>query len=89
MQKKKSEKFFVLKILEKFCVSLKETFSSGNIFTVINKSCKGAVTHIATFFRPICLLLCLRVLCSTAFFPEYISYEGHLFWNMFKVYHRF
>ena len=50
-----------------FWVSLKETFSSATTFTVINKSSKGAVIHIATLFRPIFLVLCLRVLKNIAF----------------------
>ena len=36
-----------------FYVSLKETFSNETTFTVINKSCKGAVIQIATVFQPI------------------------------------
>ena len=45
-----------------FCVSLKHTFSKGTTFTVINKFCKGAAIQIGTLFRPICCVLCLRVL---------------------------
>ena len=45
-----------------FWVSLKETFSSATTFTVINKYSKGAAIQIATVFRPICLVVCLRVL---------------------------
>ena len=45
-----------------FCVSLKETFSNATTFKVINKYCKGAVIQIATMFRPIFLVVFLRVL---------------------------
>ena len=45
-----------------FCVSLKETYSNATTFTVINKYRKGAFIQIATVFRPICRVLCLRVL---------------------------
>ena len=45
-----------------FSVSLKETFSNASTFTVINKYCKGAVIQVATVSRPICFVVCLRVL---------------------------
>ena len=45
-----------------FCVSLKRTFYNASTFTVINKSCKGAVIQIATVFRHIFLVVFLRVL---------------------------
>ena len=45
-----------------FFVSLKETFSKANTFTVINKYYKGAVIQVATVFRAILLFVFLRVL---------------------------
>ena len=44
------------------CLLLKETFSNGITFKVINKYFKGAAIQIATKFRPICHVVCLRVL---------------------------
>ena len=44
------------------CVSLKSTFSNETTSAVINKYCKGAVIQIATMFRPISRVLCLRAL---------------------------
>ena len=43
-------------------VSLAETFSNATTFTVINKYWKGAAIQIATVFRHICLVVCLRLL---------------------------
>ena len=45
-----------------FFVSLKETFPNATTFTEINEYCQGAAIQIATVFRPICLLVSLRVL---------------------------
>ena len=45
-----------------FCLLLKETFSKATTFTVINKSCKVPAIQIATVFRPIFFVICLRVL---------------------------
>ena len=50
------------KTLLGFCVSLKDTFSNETTFTVINKNFKGAVIQIATVFRYISHIVCLRVL---------------------------
>ena len=66
MRKGIERKFLVFEIIAseflRFCVSLKETFSKGTTFTVINKFGKGAVIQIETLFRPISHVLCLRVL---------------------------
>ena len=45
-----------------FCISLKETFSNAIIFTVINKHGKGVLVQVATVFRPICYVVCRRVI---------------------------
>ena len=44
------------------CISLKETSPNAATFGVINKYFKGAVIQIATMFRSICRVVCLRVL---------------------------
>ena len=45
-----------------FCMSLKGTFFDVITFTVINKYGKQATIQIATVFRPICHVVCRRVL---------------------------
>ena len=44
------------------CLLLKETFSNGTTFKVINKYFKGAAIQIGILFRPIFHVICLRVL---------------------------
>ena len=83
------------------CIT-KEPFSNATTCTVINKYNKGAVIQIATLFRPIFLVVCLRILWNTAFqtfiwlcfsepvFPEIHQHWGSLFfWQMFKIWYRF
>ena len=45
-----------------FFVSLKEAFSNGTTFTVINRYCKGASIEITAVLRPIFLVICIMVL---------------------------
>ena len=45
-----------------FCLSLKDTFLNGTIFTVFNKLCEGAVIQIATVSRTKLIVVCLKVL---------------------------
>ena len=49
------------KHLRILCITKRETFSNGTTFTVINIYCKGALIQIPEVFRPICLVVCLRV----------------------------
>ena len=49
------------------CIT-KRDFFQCNYFHSIDKFCKGGVIQIGTLFRPICHVLCLRVLWNTAFY---------------------
>ena len=43
-------------------LSLKENFSNTTTFTVMDNFGKGSAIQIATVFRPIFIVVCLRVL---------------------------
>ena len=48
-------------------ISLKETFSNGIAFQVINESGKGSVVQVSTVFRPVYPVTCWRVLWNKTF----------------------
>ena len=80
----------------RFCMSLRETFSSSITFSQINKYGKYRVVQIATVFRPIYRVACHRVVWTgrsrqlsthvlrSQKIRKQISYEGQIFWKCSK-----
>ena len=72
----------------RFCILLKEKFPNVITPRVINKYCKGAVVQIGKLFRPICHVVCRRILGNTTFytlifprFSELVIPETHQLWG--------
>ena len=71
----------------KFCISLRETFSTKIVFTGINKYGKGAVVQIWTVFWPVSHVTCGRVLWNGTFLDIYLTtfFRVRKFNNTFKL----